>query len=427
MIVHHFLKWMETAKVSERAAAANALARAYAVSSMSFEDRCAAEAALTMLLDDPSPKVRLGMAEALSLCQHAPAQIISSLAADQPEVAAIVLVRSPVLTDGFLVDLVAIGSPETRRLVAMRPRLSTALAAALAEIGEEKACLELLANSGADLSPACLKRIAERHGHDACVREALLAHRNLGPDTHYLLVSKLGQALSASPLVRKLMGQPRAEKVTREACVIASVGLIEQTPAADCPALVDHLRVSGELTSSFLVRVVAYGKIDFFGAALVALSGQKESRVRSLLADGRDVALEALFRNAGLAATTHRVLIAAIRIWREVARGKRVAGPQEVSWLMLRTVGETDSKLSTLLSSIHVQVLRENARRHAAELQAAEPVPVAIAIASPADDLAVIEAIEQQEAVEAVDDLAAEMITAEFDNFDIDADELRAA
>jgi hypothetical protein len=44
MIVHHFLKWVETAKVSERAAGAGALARAYVFSELDFEERCAAEA-----------------------------------------------------------------------------------------------------------------------------------------------------------------------------------------------------------------------------------------------------------------------------------------------------------------------------------------------------------------------------------------------
>jgi uncharacterized protein (DUF2336 family) len=52
-----------------------------------FEDRCAAEAALTLLLDDASSKVRLALAEVLSMSQHAPLQIINALASDQPEVA----------------------------------------------------------------------------------------------------------------------------------------------------------------------------------------------------------------------------------------------------------------------------------------------------------------------------------------------------
>ena len=98
MVVSHFLKWVNTAKVAERAAAAAALARAYVDRDLPFEDRCAAEAALTLLLDDPSSKVRLALAEALSMSHHAPAQIVSALASDQPEVAAIVLSRSPLFS-----------------------------------------------------------------------------------------------------------------------------------------------------------------------------------------------------------------------------------------------------------------------------------------------------------------------------------------
>ena len=398
MIVQHFLKWIDTAKVAERASAANALARAYAFSALSFEDRCAAEAALTLLLDDPSPKVRLAMAEPLSLCHHAPGQIVSALASDQPEIAALMLLRSPLLKDADLIDRVAGGPDNTRRLIAMRPRVSAPLAAAIGEIADAAACVELLKNTGADIAAISLKRIAERHGCDAAVREAMLASRQLAPDTHHLLMTKLGEALSGSALVRALMGQPRAEKVAKDACVIASVSLIDRTPAAECPTLVEHLRMSGELTSSFLVRVVAHGKIDFFGAALVSLSGHREARVRSLLADGRDVALEALFRAAGLAAGTHRVLIAAILVWREVAKGKRIAGPQEVSWLMLRSLddakGEPDGKLATLLSSIHLQVLRENARLHAAAIRLpdSEPALPDIEIDLSEDDLALLDA-----------------------------------
>src|SRR4029078_9381526 len=98
MVVNHFLKWVATARVAERSAAAAALARAYVDRDLPFEDRCAAEAALTLLLDDPSSKVGLALAETLSMSPHAPAQIVSALAADQPEVAAIVLARSPLFS-----------------------------------------------------------------------------------------------------------------------------------------------------------------------------------------------------------------------------------------------------------------------------------------------------------------------------------------
>src|SRR5690606_34052547 len=100
------------------------------------EDRCEAEAALTLLLDDPSPKVRAAMAEALSMSRHAPAQIIAALAADQEDVAACVLVRSPLLSDDDLIDRVAASSGRIQTLIAMRPQLSMGVAAAIAEVGE---------------------------------------------------------------------------------------------------------------------------------------------------------------------------------------------------------------------------------------------------------------------------------------------------
>ena len=373
VVVSHFLKWIYTARVSERAAAANALARAYVNSELPFEDRCAAEAALTLLLDDASSKVRLAMAEALSMSHHAPLQIISALASDQPEVAGVVLARSPLLTDADLINRVAASQKATQKLIADRPVVSMALSAAIAEIGEAEACAVLLANSGAEIASLSFRRMAERHGHLPLVREALISDIRLPADCRHMLLIKLGETLKTSPLVMALMGAARAERVMRDACVKASVTLIEGTRQEEHAALIEHLRLRGDLTASFLIRTIAHGKVDFFGSALVALSQQSEQRVRTLLAGGHDVALQALFRSAGLAVATHAIILRALKIWREVANGKRVAGVQEVSWLMLKEVGgqSAEGDLAALVKSILLDALRENARGHALAIAAA--------------------------------------------------------
>ncbi|TPI51668.1 MULTISPECIES: DUF2336 domain-containing protein [unclassified Mesorhizobium] len=373
VVVSHFLKWIYTARVSERAAAASALARAYVDAELPFEDRCAAEAALTLLLDDASSKVRLAMAEALSMSHHAPPQIISALASDQPEVAGVVLTRSPLLTDADLINRVASGPKATQKLIADRPLVSMALSAAIAEIGEAEACAVLLANSGADIASLSFRRMAERHGHLPLVREALISDARLPADCRHMLLVKLGEMLKTSPLVMALMGAARADRVMRDACVKACVTLIEGTRQEEHAALIEHLRLRGDLTASFLIRTIAHGKVDFFGSALVALSQQSAQRVRALLAGGHDVALQALFRSAGLAAATHAVILRALKIWREVANGKRVAGVQEVSWLMLKELGgqSAEGDLAALIKSIHLAALRENARGHALAIAAA--------------------------------------------------------
>ena len=373
MVVSHFLKWIHTAKVNERAAAASALARAYVSHDLPFEDRCAAEAALTLLLDDPSAKVRKALAETLALSRHAPQQIVSAQASDQPEVASVVLARSPLLTDADLIERVASGGKATQMLIADRPAVSMELSATIAEIGEVEACRTLVANDGADIAALSFRRMAERHGHVGPLREAMIADPRLPADCRHALLVKLGEALQHSSLVVALIGASRAERLLKDACMKASLTLIDGTRAEDYAALIGHLRVRGDLTASFIIRAVAHGKVDFFGSVLVALAGQSGVRVRSLLAAGSDVALAAVFRTAGLSDAVHAILIRALKVWREVANGKRVAGAQEVSWLMLKEIGgeEAQGELAALLKSIHLDALRENAREHALAIAAA--------------------------------------------------------
>ena len=134
MIIQAFLRWVETARTGERTRAASALGRAYVDAQMNGLDRRAAEMAMTFLLDDPSPKVRHALADALCGCASVPRAIILGLAEDQPEIAYVVISRSPVLTDEDLVDLAARGTLETRALIAARNFVSRAVSAAIAEI-----------------------------------------------------------------------------------------------------------------------------------------------------------------------------------------------------------------------------------------------------------------------------------------------------
>ena len=107
MIVKSFLKWSETAKVSDRCRATQALTQAYAQGCMSASEKQEAEAALALLLEDPSPKVRLALAEGLAQVEHAPRSILLGLTSDQIEVAGRIIALSPVLADNDLIEIIA--------------------------------------------------------------------------------------------------------------------------------------------------------------------------------------------------------------------------------------------------------------------------------------------------------------------------------
>jgi uncharacterized protein (DUF2336 family) len=138
MIVRQFLQWVRNAPPGERAEATSALARAYLHSDLSTDDLAAAEGAMIMLLDDPSPLVRRALADVFASAQKAPLVVVHALAADQPDVAVPVLSRSPLLLEDDLVDLIATGHPEAQIAIAGRPMLSRSLAAAIAEVGRRR-------------------------------------------------------------------------------------------------------------------------------------------------------------------------------------------------------------------------------------------------------------------------------------------------
>lgn len=380
MIIEQFLNWVDSARTQNRQAAASALARAYLQSELTVDERCAAEAALTVLLDDPSPNVRLALADALSTSHLAPIHIVTALASDQPEVASMVLVRSPLLSDTDLIDRVALGSDEVQCAIALRPQLSATVCAAIAEVGCRQACAAVLQNDGAKIVSMSIRRLVERFGDEAAMRELLLADRRLPADGRHALAVKVGEALRGMALVTALIGPKRADRITREAASRACLDMIDDSPSVEIPALIEHLRLSGEMTTAFVLKVLVHGKIAFFASVLASLSGQEEIRIKAQLAHGRASILGALLKRCGFTDAVAGLMLRGLDCWRAVANGKLNAGPQEIARMMLQhfNAAETtpayahgNDDLVALIRSIYLETIRENGRRHAEAIKAA--------------------------------------------------------
>src|SRR5271157_2160632 len=179
MIVRHFLDYVRIAPAGQRAEATGALARSYLYSDLAPDDLAAAEGAMLMLLDDPSPLVRRALADVLAASPSAPPAIVLALAADQPQIAAPVLALSPLFVDADLVDAVATGGGVVQAAIASRAGLPRSVAAAIAEVGTAESCLVLAENSDAEMAPISIDRIVERFGHLAAIREAMLAREDI--------------------------------------------------------------------------------------------------------------------------------------------------------------------------------------------------------------------------------------------------------
>lgn len=371
MIIQAFLRWVETAKTGDRVRAASALGQAYVTAQMNTLDHHAAEMAMTFLLDDPSPKVRLALAEAVADCGRVPRAIILSLAEDQPETAYAVISRSPVLNDMDLVDLAARGTAETRAVIAARQAMSRPVAAAIAEIGGEEEVLILLENEQARFSCRTLKRLSDRLGHLWSIRNRLLEREDLPADARHALVEKVGAALSSFGLVQAAIGGRRVERITREACDRAAVDMAGAVRADQLPPLVEHLRATGRLTPAFLLHVLCSGKIDFFAAAIVNLSGVTDKRVRSILSDGRVHAIRALFESTGLAGDVSTLFTEAMMIWRKESRSGSPGAAASISSVLLsklrgkKQASEGSGGLADIIEKLTIAEQRQTARDYA--------------------------------------------------------------
>ena len=387
MIVRQFLQWVRHAPPGERAEATAALARAYLHSDLSPDDLAAAEGAMIMLLDDPSPLVRRALSEIFASSQKAPRVVVHALAADQPDIAIPVLARSPLLNEDDLVDLIATVHPDAQIAIATRAMLPRSLAAAIAEVASAQACLALLENPDADIALFSIGRIVDRFGHLAAIRENLLARDDLPMATRQALLSKLSQTLAGFVAARQWLGPEHAEYAAREACEKATVALAAETPYEEIGELVQHLRQSGQLTAGMILRALLSGNVVLFEEALSELSGVPLERAANYIHDGNISGFRALYRKAGLPDIAYPAFREGLAAVRDGTLLGEQGGAARLKRRLVERVleacaaeGGADMSLMALLRRFAVEAAREEARMFCEDLvanDAMRPAPAA--------------------------------------------------
>jgi uncharacterized protein (DUF2336 family) len=366
---------MSAAPAAERAGATAALARAYLYSELSADDRAAAEGALIMLLDDPSPVVRTELARALAFSEDAPPAVILVLASDKSDIASWVLEHSPLLLDADLVELVATGTAEAQVAIARRVGLPSPASAALAEVGTAEACLVLLENPHAEIVALSLRRMAERYGHLAAIREAMLLREDLPAAVHQTLVANLSETLARFVSARAGLEHDCAQRIAREACEKATVTLAAASPDRELGPLIRHLRESGKLNAGLVLRALLSGHVEMFLSALAELCDLAIARVSAVVYDEDSNAFRALFDKAGFPPASYPAFRAALDAMREGGfdMGGAIRLKRRIVERVLTRCAEEDNgvdvrPLLTLLRRFAAEAAREEARVFCQEL-----------------------------------------------------------
>ena len=205
------------------------------------------------------------------------------------------------------------------------------------------------------------------------MRDILLSRPELPAEIRQMLIRRLGDTLGALVIGKSWVGEERTATLTREACDRATVAIAAETESEELVPLVEHLRVTGQLTTALLLRALCAGNVRFFETALAVLSGMPEDRVASLVRAGRTNALRAVYAKAALPMVAFDAFTAALETCRGMAEEGGPADRYRFTRQMVENVlsryrditdGEVN-ELMTMLRRFAADQAREAARDYA--------------------------------------------------------------
>jgi uncharacterized protein (DUF2336 family) len=251
-------------------------------SSFSKSERELAADILKRVSKDVEMSIRIGVAERLAGDESAPHELILLLADDQIEVARLILARSPVLSDADLIHVIEKGSENHQITVAERPAIGVTVSAALARSECEAAIIALLRNRTAKIAAETFELLSDRARRLARLQEPLSRRPDLPPEIAHKLYIWVSGALKTAlasqyPDVAGSLAQ--AIEQTKDAHRTNE----PPVPEANAKKLVAKLFASGQLRSSFLIRVLNQGQMELFEHAFAALLGMDIEIMRKAL------------------------------------------------------------------------------------------------------------------------------------------------
>jgi uncharacterized protein (DUF2336 family) len=324
-----FFAFAREASASARAAGASSLICDYLHMDLSDDEALDVESILAILLEDPSPLVRRAIAEGLAHEAKAPRHIIIALAADQPEIAALVLQHAPHFSDAEMAEMAFTASVGSQLAMARRVPLAASVCAALTEAGPPCVLMELARNEKAQLSQAVMLRMLARAGDEGRLRDALMMRADTGPDVRLRLLDHVNGALSSFLKQTGWLAPERAERMLREARERAIVEISAQADDMNSPihgaagaalSLVRHLRGQGQLTPALILRALLCGDRLMLAGALAELGERPMERVLAYLDHPAGHAFAALYEKAGLPEPMLPVFIALLEAMRHFPR-----------------------------------------------------------------------------------------------------------
>ena len=161
---------------------------------LTAQDRRMITEITVQLIKAVEASVRRSLADHFAERSDAPEDLVIMLANDDIEVAHPVLLKSEVLRDAELIEIVRHRAMEHQVAIAMRPFVTKRVSDALVETGNDKVVTTLLENDGARISETTMEQLVEASRHKQSYQQPLVRRHDL-PSR---LAEKLYWAVSAT-------------------------------------------------------------------------------------------------------------------------------------------------------------------------------------------------------------------------------------
>jgi len=294
---------------------------------------------LQKLLRDCEMAVRRDLAERLSKAENPPRDLIVALANDEIDVAQPILMKSSVLRDMELVQIVRRRTRQHQLAIAMRRAVSEPVSNALVETGDVNVIKALLENQDARISEATMTYLAEESRRVDTYQEPLIKRHDLNPELAkrmYLWVSAaLRQHIIENFDVNPSDLDDNLEHVA---------GAISNDPSQDAerPAevLARRLDDAEKISWDLLIQVLRQGEIPLFEALFGKLSRMSAARTSRVLYESGGESLAIACRALDMPKTAFATILL---LSRRAEPGEKASNPRILAH-MLTLFDKIDSK-----------------------------------------------------------------------------------
>lgn len=241
---------------------------------------------LKKLIQDVARPIRKSLATKLAASHNAPREIVEILANDDFDIASPILLKSDLLSDSSLIEIVHHRSQAHRLAIAMRRSVNVAVCDSLVATGAPDVIRTLLQNHGAEISRSTMAYLVEQSRTVDEFQEPLLRRNDLDPDLArrmYTWVSAALRQFIVENFPVDEIGVDLAVGKAAEEAIEGAVWQAEEETASHNLAV--ELSKKQQLTPALLLQTLRQGEVALFEALLGQLTQLKASSIRKLIYD----------------------------------------------------------------------------------------------------------------------------------------------